>query len=160
MVITAEEFRATLSLWASGVSVVTTRDGEKLVGMTVSSFCSVSLAPPLVLICAANDSETCPAIQRSGFFVVNILTSRQRALSQRFSAPEFEGKRFDGLAFHTGVSGLPVLEETVASLECCVVADTLQGDHRVFFGQVLRAERTEQPPLVFHRGKYRQLAEL
>jgi flavin reductase (DIM6/NTAB) family NADH-FMN oxidoreductase RutF len=154
MAVLADEFRAALARWASGVSIVTARQAERQVGMTVSAFSSVSLTPALVLVCASHSSETCAVIQATGLFAVNILAQHQRELSQRFSNPALEGKRFDGLLLKTGPSGLPLLTETAASLECRVAHSSVQGDHRVFIGEVLHTDRSDRAPLVFLQGSY------
>jgi flavin reductase (DIM6/NTAB) family NADH-FMN oxidoreductase RutF len=159
MSITAGEFKSTLARWPSGVSVVTARQGERLTGMTVSAFCSVSLSPPLILICAANTSETCAMIQGCGRFAVNVLASAQREISQRFADPELEGQRFDDLEFHFGKSGMPILAQVAASLECKLVHNSVQGDHHVLIGEVEHAEHNDRSPLLFHRGKYHELAD-
>jgi flavin reductase (DIM6/NTAB) family NADH-FMN oxidoreductase RutF len=108
----------------------------------------------LVLICAALSSETCGMIQRSGWFAVNVLSEQQRDLSQRFADPHLEGRRFEGLAVRSGQSGLPLLPDVAASLECKVTGDHLEGDHRVFIGQVVHAERSSLTPLLFLEGRY------
>jgi flavin reductase (DIM6/NTAB) family NADH-FMN oxidoreductase RutF len=154
MPIDRDEFRQTLAHWASGVSVVTAREGDRLVGMTVSAFSSVSLSPPLVLVCASRASETCAVIQRTGYFAVNILAEQQRDLSQRFSDPSLEGRRFEGLTFDFGTSALPLLAETSASLECRVVDNHVAGDHRVIIGEVLHTRTTHHPPLLFLKSSY------
>jgi flavin reductase (DIM6/NTAB) family NADH-FMN oxidoreductase RutF len=154
MPIDRDEFRQTLAHWASGVSVVTAREGDRLVGMTVSAFCSVSLSPPLILVCASHASETCAVIQRTGQFAVNILAEKQRDLSQRFSDPKLEGHRFHGLTFHFGVTKLPLLAETAASLQCRVANEHIAGDHRVIIGEVLHTHRSDRAPLLFLRSGY------
>jgi len=154
MPIDADEFKDALARWASGVSVVTAREAERLVGMTVSAFCSVSLSPPLVLICASHDSETCGVIQRTSSFAVNILAQDQHEISQRFSNPNLEGIRFVDLAIRFGSGGLPLLEGVSATLECRVTQSHTAGDHRVFIAEVLHTTRSERPPLLFLQGGY------
>jgi flavin reductase (DIM6/NTAB) family NADH-FMN oxidoreductase RutF len=154
MPIDRDEFRQTLAHWASGVSVVTARQGDRLVGMTVTAFNSVSLTPPLVLICATHDSETCAVIQSTSQFAVNILAQHQQALSQRFSDPTLEGHRFENVAYAFGQSQLPLLAETSATLECRVSNSHVEGDHRIFIGEVLHAQHTDRAPLLFLKSHY------
>jgi flavin reductase (DIM6/NTAB) family NADH-FMN oxidoreductase RutF len=154
MPIDRDEFRQTLTRWASGVSVVTARQGDRLVGMTVTAFNSVSLSPPLVLICATHDSETCAVIQETAKFAVNILAEHQQALSQRFSDPTLEGRRFEDLAFDFGKSQLPLLAETSAALECRVSNSHVEGDHRIFIGEVQHTQHSDRAPLLFHKSHY------
>jgi flavin reductase (DIM6/NTAB) family NADH-FMN oxidoreductase RutF len=154
MPIARDEFRQSLARWASGVSVVTARHRDRLVGMTVTAFNSVSLSPPLVLICATHDSETCAVIQKTAQFAVNILAEHQRALSQRFSDPMLEGHRFENLAYVFGASQLPLLAETSAALECRVSNSHVEGDHRIFIGEVLHTQHSDRAPLLFHKSHY------
>lgn len=154
MPVGADEYRATLSRWASGVSVVTTQHDGRRAGMTLSAFNSVSLQPPLILICATHDSVTCQLIQQSGVFAVNVLAEGQSELSQRFADARLEGERFDGLELLTGRSGLPLLDATAASLECRVTNSHSEGDHRVFIGEVLFSHVSERAPLLFLQHRY------
>lgn len=154
MPIDRDEFRHTLARWASGVSVVTAREGDRLVGMTVSAFCSVSLSPPLILICASHDSETCAVIQSTQQFAVNILADHQQGLSERFSDPNLEGHRFEGLAYDFGPMQLPLLASTSAALECRVTNSHIAGDHRIFIAEVLHTTHSDRAPLLFLKGSY------
>ena len=154
MAIGPEEFKQALSRRAAGVSIVTTRAGERLHGMTVSAFAEVSLVPPLVLICADKTSNTLPLIQESGIFAVNLLARDQEALSNRFASKKDEWRRFDGLEVDCGVTGAPLLRGVVANLDCRVVACHEHGDHFVYVGAVEEARWFERPPLLHFRGRY------
>lgn len=156
MAISSEEFRAALSRFASGVSVVTTRDRVgKLHGITVSAFCSVSLSPPLVLICIENAAGSHYAFGESGVFAVNILTEEQAYLSEHFAMIHEE--KFAGIDFSIGQLGVPLIDGCLATLECTIrnVADG--GDHTIFVGEVASAAVSEARPLIYFRGEYRIL---
>jgi flavin reductase (DIM6/NTAB) family NADH-FMN oxidoreductase RutF len=156
--VSADEFRDALGRWASGVTVVTSRSGERVHGMTVSAFSSVSLDPPLVLVCADKDSDTCTLIAESGVFAVNILARGQDELSQRFAAQGNEARRFDGLAVERAVTGAPLLRG-LASLDCTLVGTHDAGDHVIYVGRVEALRRfADGEPLLYYRGAYRTLA--
>jgi flavin reductase (DIM6/NTAB) family NADH-FMN oxidoreductase RutF len=159
MPITADEFRAALSQWASGVAIVTAAAGDRVHGMTVSAFASVSLDPPLVLICADKTSDTLGVIDDGGVFAANILTSAQRALSDRFASKKDEHLRFEGLAWRRGATGAPILPGVLAALDCRVVAAHDAGDHVIYVGRVEAIELAGGEPLLYHDGDYRALAD-
>lgn len=151
-------FRHLLGAFASGVTVVTTRDADgHPAGMTASAFCSVSLDPPLVLVCvgyASGFHEVLRAIPR---FAVNVLAEDQAALSERFAADW--SSRFTGVALmHAEGTDLPRLGGTAAYLECETVEVFPGGDHAIFVARVLGGETTDRPPLLHHQGVYRHLA--
>ena len=154
MAIGPDEFKQALGHRAAGVTIVTTRCGERVHGMTVSAFAEVSLEPPLVLICADRSSNTLPLIQESGVFAVNLLARDQAELSNRFASKRDEWRRFEGLEVDRGVTGSPLLRGVVANLDCRVVAAHEHGDHVVYVGLVLEARTFERPPLVYSRGRY------
>jgi len=148
-------FRQAMGHFASGVTVVTTAAGSELYGMTVSSFSSLSLNPPLVLICIDKSVPTHDILKHAGCFVVNILEERQEHLSRRFATTAND--KFKGVAWHTGKLGLPVLDNTLAAIECSL-RDTLNGgDHTIFIGEVVDAEVREGAPLLYYRRGYHEL---
>ena len=148
-------FRQAMGHFASGVTVVTTAAGSELYGMTVSSFSSLSLNPPLVLICIDKSVPTHDILKHAGCFVVNILEERQEHISRRFATTAND--KFKGVAWHTGKLGLPVLDNTLAAIECSL-RDTLDGgDHTIFIGEVVDAEVREGTPLLYYRRGYREL---
>ena len=153
-----EELRATMRLWANGVTVVTSALGKQRAGMTVSSFTSVSLEPPLVLICVFLGTETCNLIEESGVFAVSVLGAEHAQLSNQFAGfselPE-GADRFYNVATTTAESGCPILADSIAWVDCKVHSQLDAGTHRVIIGEVLAAQfDTEQPaPLIyFNRG--------
>jgi flavin reductase (DIM6/NTAB) family NADH-FMN oxidoreductase RutF len=148
-------FRQAMGHFASGVTVVTTALGGELYGMTVSSFSSLSLNPPLVLICIDKSVPCHDMIKDAGCFVVNILEKRQEHLSRRFATTTND--KFKGVAWHSGNLGLPVLANTLAVIECRL-RDTLDGgDHAIFIGEVVDAEVREGAPLLYYRRGYHEL---
>ncbi|MBS1798113.1 MAG: flavin reductase family protein [Acidobacteria bacterium] len=158
MGINKDEFRSALSRFPSGVTVVTTRDaGGRLHGMTVSSFASVSLEPPMILVCIEKTTGSHDALTESEFFVVNILAEEQAALSNRFASTI--STKFDALDYHSGLGDVPVLTDALATLECRLAHAYDGGDHTIFVGIVERTRVGDEKPLVYWHGKYRRLEE-
>jgi flavin reductase (DIM6/NTAB) family NADH-FMN oxidoreductase RutF len=152
--ISPDEFKQVLARWATGVTIVTTRAGERIHGMTVSAFTEVSLTPPLVLVCAEKSSNTLPLIEEGRIFAVNILARDQEALSNRFASKQDEWKRFEGLEVDTGVTGAPLLAGVVANLDCRVVASYDHGDHVLYVGEVEELRAFDREPLLYFGGGY------
>ena len=156
MPITNDEFRSALSRFASGVTVVTTKDAAgRLHGITVSAFSSVSLDPPLILICIERSAGSHHVFQESGVFVVNILSSEQQELSDRFASQMPE--RFDGVDMTLNIDGIPILANCLANLECRVKLTADGGDHSIFVGEVETASVYEGDPLIYFRSDYRTI---
>lgn len=152
-------FRSVLRRWASGVTVVTTHAGGRDAGMTVSAFSSVSLDPPLVLVCADKKAKTRPLIDASGIFAVNVLAAGQQELSNRFAEEGNEDVRFDGFECRRGPSGAPWLPGTLAVIDCRVAAAHDAGDHVIYVGEAIAAEvHPTRAPLVYCDAGYRALA--
>jgi flavin reductase (DIM6/NTAB) family NADH-FMN oxidoreductase RutF len=148
-------FRQAMGHFASGVTVVTTAAGNELFGMTVSSFSSLSLTPPLILICIDKTVPSHDVIKDAGRFVVNILEERQEHLSRRFATTGAD--KFKGVAWHSGKLGLPVLDNTLAAIECSLHDALDGGDHSIFVGEVVNAEVREGSPLLYYRRGYHEL---
>jgi flavin reductase (DIM6/NTAB) family NADH-FMN oxidoreductase RutF len=149
-------FRSILGRFASGVTVLTTRDASGMDhGMTVSAFCSLSLQPPLVLACIERTTEMHPVLGAASHFVINILSERQEALSRRFS--ERIQDRFEGIGFQRGITGAPLLDDVVATLECSLREKHDGGDHDIFVGEVIAGEAHGGRPLLYYRGGYTRL---
>jgi len=159
MPVTAAAFRDALAAWASGVTIVTSRHGETIHGMTVSAFSSVSLDPPLVLVCTDQTSDTHAVIRASGCFGVNVLHEAQRALSQRFAIKKDEHRRFDGVGYGVAETGAPLLDGALVGIDCRVEAAHEAGDHVIYVGRVVAIRMGEGEPLLYHRGRYRALAD-
>ena len=156
MTIDPDSFRSVLGRFASGITVVTTRDGDRDVGMTVSAFCSVSLRPPLVQICVDHEASLHAALLQNQRYGVSILAEEQEALSRRFSTAE-STRRFDGIGYRRGESGMVLLDDALAHLECRIVAVHEAGDHTLFVGEVESATARGAQPLLYYRGGYAQL---
>src|SRR5207244_2704150 len=118
-------------------------------GLTANAVCSVSLEPPLILVCVDKTAESHPAFERSQAFVVNILSDRQQELSRRFAVSG--GEKFVGLPCRNGGTGAPILEGALAHVECRVVAAHDAGDHTIYIGEVQDADIGEGAPLLFFR---------
>ena len=158
MAITNDEFKAALSRFASGVTVVTTKDNQgNLHGLTVSAFCSVSMTPPLILVCIQKITPSHYAFEESGVFVVNILSESQQDISNQF-AYKHEDK-FEGISSRTGIENLPVLEDCLVNLECRLKNCYDGGDHTIFVGEVENITLQNEKPLVYFYGNYREIAD-
>ncbi len=186
MAIEKDFFRQVAGQFATGVSVVTTSSQGRVAGITVNAFCSVSLEPPLVLVCIDLLSHTLPLIRESRAFAVNMLTTEQERLSRCFagSTPE-RYEHFCHAGYHIAATGAPIIDDVLAFIDARVVAEYPGGDHVIFLGQVeamgtmgyvafageeglQRATLIEEPganshnadeklPLMYYRGKYRHL---
>lgn len=155
MPISSDEFRQALAHFASGVTVVTTVDSAgSLHGLTVSAFCSVSLSPPLVLVCVEKATASHYAFLESGAFAVNMLSEDQSDVSEHFATPVAD--KFSSIGHRRGIEGVPVLLNALASLECRIVNDFDGGDHTIFVGRVESSELRGGAPLIyFHHGYHR-----
>lgn len=155
---TAEAFRRACGRFATGVAIATTLDPAGTpCGLTINSFSSVSLDPPLILFCLDRTSQAVDAFSASSSFVINILDRSQRDLSQRFARRQED--RFDGLEWRRGLSGAPVLPHCLAVLECRRHAVLEGGDHLIFVGEVVSVDARDGDPLLYFAGRYRQLGE-
>ena len=157
MPINEERFRDVLRNWASGVTVVTTRAGDKIHGMTVSAFSSVSAYPPLVLVCANQSSTTHGVIEQGGVFTVNILAAHQADISNVFASPENEDTRLQSVSWSVGETGAPLIDEALACLECTVTSAHQEGSHTIYVGQVEAVHTSNAEPLIYYQGSYRAL---
>ena len=183
MAIEKDFFRQVMGRFATGVTVVTTKSQEKLAGLTVNAFCSVSLNPPLVLVCVDLMSATLPVLRESGVFAVNILTDKQEHLSRCFATSSRERfECFCHAGYHVAATGAPIIDDTLAFIDARVVAEYPGGDHVIFIGQVealgaagqatfaqeedrehstvveYGSNGTEKVPLAYYLGQYRHLA--
>ena len=155
-----ETLRAVMRHWTTGVAIVSARDGATVHGMTVNSFSSVSLEPPLVLVCIEQRVRTHTLIEQARAFAISILREGQHIISDRFAGRETEhGNRFDGLATFTAVTGAPILADNIGYLDCAVVAAHPAGNHTIFVAEVVaaKAQNSGKPLLYFNRD-YRSLA--
>ncbi|MBM3897387.1 MAG: flavin reductase [Thaumarchaeota archaeon] len=152
------EFRRTLGRFATGVTIVTTLDGKADHGMTVNAFTSVSLDPPLVLVCCDKKAESYELLKKSRVFAVNVLQDNQKQVSINFSRHELKPIRFQNLKIRREVTGAAILEDAAVFIDCRVVAVYDEGDHDIFVGQVEKLGCKEgSDPLLFYAGKYRKI---
>jgi flavin reductase (DIM6/NTAB) family NADH-FMN oxidoreductase RutF len=142
-------FRHLLGRFASSIAIITARDGDRDVGMTVSAFCSVSLSPPLVLVCVDHQASMHDLLLRHPKLGISVIASEHEAHSRRF-ADRSAAQRFDGVPFTRGESDVMLLDDAVAQLEC-------QLDHTIFIAEVERGTMGEARPLLHYRGRYAQL---
>jgi flavin reductase (DIM6/NTAB) family NADH-FMN oxidoreductase RutF len=146
-------FRQVLGHFATGVTVVTCMAGDRPVGLAVNSFTSVSLDPPLVAFCVSTTSTTWPRLRAIGAFCVNILAEDQEALCRTFAGHGHD--RFLGVGWRPASSGAPILNGTLAWVDCTVEAEHPAGDHLIVVGRVRELDLgREGRPLVFYRGGY------
>jgi flavin reductase (DIM6/NTAB) family NADH-FMN oxidoreductase RutF len=155
MTVSEAEFRAVLGRFPTGVTVVTTCDGARPAGVTVNAFASVSLDPPLVMACIDKRSHLHDLVARSGIFAANILGAHQEDVSRRFAGQTADrNDRFHLTPYHDGVTGAPILEGSIAHVECRLVAVYPGGDHSIFLGQVVAVDATVGEPLTYYRARY------
>lgn len=148
-----EAFRQTMAALPTGVSVLTTRARGEVRGMTVGSLTSVSLTPPLVLVCLRNESPTLESLRRAGRFGLSILATDQSAVAGMFANPY---RDVDSVGF-SYLDGIPVVPEAVGWLACRRRHTFVAGDHVIVVGFVTHAESRDGEPLVRHRSRYRHL---
>jgi flavin reductase (DIM6/NTAB) family NADH-FMN oxidoreductase RutF len=159
-----EAMRRTMRLWACGVTVVTTHLGEQRAAMTASSFTSISLEPPLILVCLHKKAETCVLINESRIFGVSILGEQHEQLSGQFAgySPVPEGAdRFHNVETETHITGAPILKDAIAWMDCRVYGIQDGFTHWIFVGEVLATDRKDDPawPLVYHNRAYRHFVK-
>jgi flavin reductase (DIM6/NTAB) family NADH-FMN oxidoreductase RutF len=156
MTLDASTFRSVLGRLASGVSIVTVAgsDGRDH-GMTATALCSLSLEPPLILVCVDKAATVYAHLAGAAHFAVNLLDAGQEQLSRRFA--ETRDDRFDGIARTRGLTGAALLHDALAHIECAMWAQYAGGDHTIFIGRVERASAREARPLLYYRGDYARL---
>lgn len=159
MAIGGDEFKRCMARWPSGVTILTTRAGERIHGMTVSDFSGASLSPPLVSVCCNRESITTRLIAEAGCFAVNVLAADQQALSNRFASKKLEDVRFEGLEFERGPTGAPLIPGAVVNMDCRLVATHDAGDHVIYLGEIEAAQVHDREPLLYWDGAYRHLAD-
>jgi flavin reductase (DIM6/NTAB) family NADH-FMN oxidoreductase RutF len=144
-----------MARWATGVAIVTARDGASDAGLTVNALLSVSLVPPSLLISLTRDADTTPVIARSRAFAATFLAADQRELSERFAKTLPPSEKFTGVPVHRGLTGAPLPDGALGSIECRVVSTTPAFDHELFLGEVVAIELgPDRAPLVFQRSGY------
>ncbi len=155
-----DDFKAALGSWASGVSVVTTNSGGKLYGLTVSSFSSLSLDPPLILVCLKNENKLPSMIADAEGFAVSILSREQEAASNYFARANRPATTdFTEVEGRWTPSGQPVIAGALATIVCELQDRLPQGDHTIVVGRVIQAETFDGDPLLYYRRNYRGVTE-
>jgi flavin reductase (DIM6/NTAB) family NADH-FMN oxidoreductase RutF len=157
----SDQLRKTMRLWASGVVVVTTSYNEVPGGMTVSSFTSVTIEPPVILVCLNKSAYTLKLIRKSRIFAVSVLGEEHREISRRF-AGEFkqsEGDRFYDVPTETALTGSPILKDSIAWLDCKVTRIRDMVTHFIVGGQVLATGQRKNAgkPLLYYDRDYRKI---
>ncbi|MEQ1622185.1 MAG: flavin reductase family protein [Methylococcales bacterium] len=159
MAVTADEFKEAMRVWASGVCVVTTQSEKYgLQGMTVTAFSSVSVEPPQILVCLNDSAETGEGIVESQFFAVNVLTADQQDTSNQFAGGSSQQQRFENVSWKPGITGAPVLNDSLLSLECKIIERVRAGTHWIVIGEVQASEVRSGEPLLYFNGAYRQIS--
>ena len=158
MPVNSPEFRSILGHWTTGVAVAAARseaDGA-LHGLTANAFCSLSLDPPLVLVCIEKSANTHDAILRAGAFAVSVLASDQETLARHFAGEDTD--KFDSVGYRVEVTGAPILADALSWVDCRLHAHHDGGDHSIFVGEVMAGGARAGEPLVYYRGGYGRYA--
>ncbi|HWB99398.1 MAG TPA: flavin reductase family protein [Bryobacteraceae bacterium] len=151
-------FRQVCGRFACGITVITVKDEAGAVhGMTANSFTSVSLNPPLVLVCIDHRAKVLQHFRHSTHFGINVLSEHQRALSERFAGTGYD--RFAGVDWHPGQTGVPLITGVLGALECTRVKLVAAGDHDILIGRVVHAQCHEGEPLIYFASQYRRLSK-
>ena len=158
MPIEKNELRRVMGHFATGIAVITTHNNAgEIHGLTANAFTSVSLVPPLCLVCVDKKAESYTSFEESKIFTVNFLADNQEDVSRRFAVSG--GDKFTGVAYRLGANGAPILDGTLGHLECRLTAVFDGGDHTIYLGEVEEAQTREGKPLLFYRGGYRTLGD-
>ena len=155
--LSSEEFRRACARFPTGVAIASVMDSQGIPhGLTVNSFTSVSLDPPLILVCLGHEVTSIDVFRAASHFAINILAEDQREISTRFAHKGYD--RFDGLEWRRGESGAPLLAGVLAEIECALYRRIPAGDHDILIGEVLRGRVHKGEPLVYFGSRYRRLA--
>lgn len=160
MPIDKNELRRVMGHFATGVTVITTVSGAgEMHGLTANAFTSVSLVPPLLLICVDKKADSYQSFEQSKVFTINILADDQEAISRRFAVSGGGDQKFEGIAYRLGANRAPILAGTLGHIECKLAGAFDGGDHTIYLGEILEAETREGKPLLFFRGGYRAIGD-
>lgn len=157
----ADDLRAGLRQFASGVTIVTAEHDGELYGITVSAFSSISLDPPIIMVSINNSSTVAGPIIESEHFAVHILSTDQQEISDRFARSGSSAEKYDGLSTRPGPSGAPTFPGTLALFDCVLAQTLVVGTHTLMFGRVVHVEAKENTgePLLYYHRAYRRLSE-
>jgi flavin reductase (DIM6/NTAB) family NADH-FMN oxidoreductase RutF len=156
---TKDEFRSVMGHFATGVTVVTTAHNGQVRGMTANSFTSISLDPISVLICVNREAITHRILSASGVFCVNVLAEEHEALSRSCARPDTPEADLEGVPYHRGETGSPILDSALAYLDCRVAGSFEFGTHTIFIGEPMDCGTATGRPLIYYRSAYTRLAE-
>jgi flavin reductase (DIM6/NTAB) family NADH-FMN oxidoreductase RutF len=155
--VSSDQFRRACGRFATGVAVAGAMDANGVPhGLTVNSFSSVSLDPPLILICLGHAIAAIDVFREARHFGLSVLRANQRALSERFAAPM--DNRFDSLPWRRGKTGVPLLDDALTQIECATVRRVSAGDHDIFVAEMTAASVDEGEPLIYFASEYRKLS--
>lgn len=156
MTIDLQELRRVVGHFATGVTIITTKDKAGTpFGLTANAFTSLSLNPPLVLICIDKAAQCYSCFEESKVFAVNVLGEEQEQIARRFATKGIE--KFTGLKWHRGESGVALLDGAISHIECRIAHNYDGGDHTMYVGKVVHATASGDQPLIFFKGKYHRL---
>jgi flavin reductase (DIM6/NTAB) family NADH-FMN oxidoreductase RutF len=157
--ISPNDFRQTLGCFATGIVIVTSLDADgNPVGMTVDSFNSVSMEPPLVLWSLNLNAPSLPAFRAHSSFIVHVLSDQQLDLCKKFAKSGTD--KFAGVDWQPGLDGSPLLRDTVATIQCTAYRQYEGGDHEIHLGQVMASSVSDRKPLIYNRGEFGKFGEL
>ncbi len=155
--VSGDEFRRACGRFATGISIAGAVDAQGTAhGLTVSSFTSVSLEPPLILICLGHEVTMIEVFRQARYFGLSFLREDAVAVSRRFATKGLD--RFDAVEWVRGETGVPLLANALATLECASYQRIVSGDHDILVGEVVRTEVAEGEPLIYYASRYRKLA--
>lgn len=154
--VTSDQYRRACGRFATGVTIASVLDSNGTPhGLTVNSFSSVSLEPPLILICLGHAVTNLAEFRAARYFGISVLTEHQRDVSDRFARKGHD--RFNGTPWHAGETGVPLLDGALAEIECSAHHRFTAGDHDIFVGEMVAARVAEGEPLIYYASKYRGL---
>ena len=155
--VSSDEFRRACGRFATGVAIASVVDESAMAhGLTVSSFTSVSLNPPLLLICLGHEVTMIEAFRRASHFGINILREQDQELSQRFATKGLD--KFNGIAWRRGQTGVPLIDCALTTIECETHQRITSGDHDILVGRVVATRVEDGAPLIYYASRYQKLA--
>jgi len=154
MAVDNQEFKNALKMWASGVAVVTANSEQGEQGMTVTSFTSVSMDPPQILVCVNGEAETGAIISSGDAFAVNVLSAEQEQVSNEFAGGSSMEDRFKNVAWQKGGLGLPVFDDALVSMECTLVEKVKAGSHWILIGEIQQTQVKGGDPVLYFNSGY------
>ncbi|MCS6849388.1 MAG: flavin reductase family protein [Anaerolineae bacterium] len=159
--VSPDAFKQVMRRWASTVTIITTKAGDMIYGLTATAFSSLSVNPPEVFISINKQTRTHPLIEQGGVFCVNFLAPEMIHISDRFAGRRPNEERFQDVRYRAEATGAPVLDDAIAYLDCTVARALDAGDHTIFIGLVQAAgvQRPDDAPLLYFNGRYYRLGD-